>query len=449
MKKLFTFLCAVLMSCTFVFAQDNLNVTGDFNGWNNADVNYQMTPMAEVENVYTLTKTFPAGTHEFKIFFSGTYDGAVAGNNSSFTLEEESDVTFYARVDGERIYFTCDKQDFYIIGDAVKGWDLPDGLVKMEQSGNCFYYADTLEVAEYAFKIVTQNTVTGDIAWENIINGDIAITKRDKYKVTLDLTTASFCIGVVSSGGSGGGGGTGGTTTIQLAGESYIEMGPATDETVWYNGSGTTKEASFANAKPKLKKKELWVGGEMLVKPEVDTLLSVKMKIQVGALEVITVDLKKVEDVDGVGSLWRTDNLTNILVDLSDDDFKKGASIKIDFSVDVLAPKKQLRSLGSCCENNGIENKLIILGFSESNGMSFEFDDTVGVDQITNDGIICYGVENGININVDTPSNIEVKSLTGQLIHKHRVDNAATIKNIQSGIYLVKINSQVYKVFVK
>ena len=107
MKKLITLFVAILLVNFWAYSAD-LTVTGNFpnNDWNNNALDYKMTEIG-TSGVYMLEKTLPAGSYEYKVFYSGTWSGPGSGDNRKFTLSEEKTVKFYAKENSSIIIFSA------------------------------------------------------------------------------------------------------------------------------------------------------------------------------------------------------------------------------------------------------------------------------------------------------------------------------------------------------
>ena len=133
-----------MLAAANIFAAD-LTVTGSFpgNSWNNANAEFKMTEIGTT-GVYSLEKTLPAGTYEFKVFYSGTWNGPTAGDNRVFTLATEKTVKFYAKLNGTQILFFSDAQELYVIGAAVGGWDVASMKLMTNTAAEAAYTVDVV-----------------------------------------------------------------------------------------------------------------------------------------------------------------------------------------------------------------------------------------------------------------------------------------------------------------
>ena len=143
MKNFTLLFFAMILAAANLFAAD-LNVVGSFTSWNNNDAAFKMTEIGTT-CIYSLEKTLPAGTYEFKVFYSGTWNGPSAGDNRVFTLASEKTVKFYAKDNGgSTTRFFCDAQELYVIGAVVGGWDVASMKLMTNTAAEAAYTADVV-----------------------------------------------------------------------------------------------------------------------------------------------------------------------------------------------------------------------------------------------------------------------------------------------------------------
>ena len=142
MKNFTLLFFAMILAAANLFAAD-LNVVGSFTSWNNNDAAFKMTEIGTT-GIYSLEKTLPAGTHEFKVTYSGTWDNSPAGDNRVFTLATEKTVKFYAKLNGTQILFFSDAQELYVIGAAVGGWNAASMKLMTNTAAEAAYTADVV-----------------------------------------------------------------------------------------------------------------------------------------------------------------------------------------------------------------------------------------------------------------------------------------------------------------
>lgn len=185
MKKIFTLFFAMLFVNIFTYAAD-LTVTGSFpdNVWNNANASYKMTEIGTT-GIYSLEKTLPAGTYEYKVFFTGTWNGATDGDNRSFVLDTQKTVKFYAKSNGSTISFLCDAQNLYVIGAVVGGWDAANLKLMTKTSTAAEYTAD---VVAGNCKIVVKDKNSA-IVWNDITPTDQNVGGTGNYTIKIDFST--------------------------------------------------------------------------------------------------------------------------------------------------------------------------------------------------------------------------------------------------------------------
>jgi len=191
MKKLFTLFCLVIASHSLLFSSD-LTVTGSFpeNIWVNNAVDYSMSQIGTT-NVYSLEKYLTAGTYEFKVFYTGTFNGANGSPNAQITLTTDKTVKFYAKDNGTTISFMCDAQELYVIGDIVGGWDTSNATLMTSATAEANYTASVL-AGDY--KIVSKNGT--NLVWDYITPSNQNIGLAGSYNIKFDF--ASFSLSVTN-----------------------------------------------------------------------------------------------------------------------------------------------------------------------------------------------------------------------------------------------------------
>ena len=81
-------------------------------------------------------------------------------------------------------------------------------------------------------------------------------------------------------------------------------------------------------------------------------------------------------------------------------------------------------------------------------GIQMEVDLTTGIGKTNDTNTFCTGSDNTIYAKFDGKADIEVYAVNGILINRQIATDGAVI-NVQSGLYIVKINNQAFKVNVK
>ena len=199
MKKLFTFLTALVASIGIASAEDTYIITGDFNGWK---LDQGVVEFTESDGGYKATaEEFKTGTWGFKIVKNPAesdwnYEYGIAtpiatGTDYTLTLKggniylgsENNDVTlhnvtfeFYPGSDGSLDYFritadeniaidTTPKVDSYMMVGTWQGWSFENNPLKFEYQEETGVYTASIDKIYGDWKIVKNNS------WDNALGG--------------------------------------------------------------------------------------------------------------------------------------------------------------------------------------------------------------------------------------------------------------------------------------
>lgn len=301
MKK-FTFLfLAIILAAANLFAAD-LTVTGSFpsNIWNNANPDYKMTEIGTT-GVYMLEKTLPAGSYEFKVFYSGTWNGATTGDNRVIVLTAEKTVKFYAKDNGgtnPTISFFSDAQELYVIGATVGGWDAASMKLMTNTSADATYTAD---VVAGNYKIVVKDK-NNAIVWNDITPADQTVGGTGNFTIKLDFAT--FAVSATANSPV--------IPSLSSLSNSFITVGADMTTAAWYNASGTGQTESFNSKDLGSITSTLYLGGEITTAPVLDGV-TVKMFAQIDELAATEIPLVWISNDGTTSSKWQTTAGTDIL----------------------------------------------------------------------------------------------------------------------------------------
>lgn len=411
MRKIFTLLF-VLCIPIFMFAV-NLTVTGSFpdNTWNNSNPDYQMTEI-ESSGVYMLEKTLPAGTYEFKVFNTGTWDGPGTVKNRQIVLADEKTVKFYAKLNGSQILFFSDAQEIYVIGAAVGGWDLANAKLMTNNAADATYTAD---VVGGNYKLIVKD-INGDIVWNDITPSDMTVTANGNHTIKLDYV--SFAATATANGST--------SPTLSAVSNSYIFVGQSPESATWYNGSATFQTENFNAKNLGSFTTPVYLGAEITTAPVLEGVV-VKMFVQVNDLAVKEVVLPHNSDNGTESSKWKSTTGTNVFADYS---LVRGETyqLKVWFNA-----------------NQG-ETTLWDSNNSANYVASFTYDLGTDVEMLKNDFKIM--TNDGLRVILGSKSIVELYNISGQRIHSDMYENEFVFKP-ESGVYLLKINGVAVKVAIR
>lgn len=197
-----------------------VNLAGDFNGWNNADPAYQLTDPLGV-GAYEITVKLPAGHHEYKITLDGQWTESYPAWNVSMDLGRDRDVTFYYYEGSHRV------KDAVTSGDAALAvlasnvqpllgasseWnpsDLTTRLWDTDDSGN-YHYQAFLPKGQWEYKIALNRT------WDEAYPGS-----NVRLNVTADRTLVVFTFNAA---------------TKKVTDSINNALRPGHDNDIWWNG---------------------------------------------------------------------------------------------------------------------------------------------------------------------------------------------------------------------
>lgn len=413
MKKITFLLTAIIIANFSVFAAD-FTVTGSFpdNAWDNANPAYKMTEISTT-GVYMLEKTLPAGTYEFKVFNTGTWDGPVGGDNRKIVLTSEKAVKFYAKLNGTQILFFSDAQEIYVIGATVGGWNVSDMKLMTNSATDASYTAD---VVAGNYKVVTKDK-NGNIIWNDITPTDQNVGGTGNYTIKLDFVT--FAASATANGST--------TPSLSSIYGSFIYVGQDPASATWYNGSATAGFDNFNGKNLGSLITPLYIGGEITSAP-VLTGVTVKMFYQVDELAVKEVVLP-LESSDGTtSSKWKSTAGVNVYTDYTLT-LGQTYSLKVWFNA--------TDGVSTLWDSNNSANYVATFTYDLGTGLSSP-----------NSSIRIYSETGNVNATFEGLANVELYNIAGQLIHSTVVENKYN-QQVKSGAYLLRINGETHKLLVK
>jgi len=413
MKKIITLFFVLLVVNVLTFAVD-LTVTGTFpdNSWNNANASYKMTEIGTT-GIYSLEKTLPAGTYEYKVFFSGTWNGPTDGDNRVFVLTSEKTVKFYAKSNGTTISFLSDAQNIYVIGAAVGGWDAASMKLMTNTSSAAEYTAD---VVAGNCKIVVKDK-NNAIVWNDITPTDQNIGGTGNYTIKLNFSTLSFSATANNAV----------VPDISKISDSYIFVGQDPATATWYNGSATFQTESFNSKNLGSVTAPIYLGGEVLTEPIMDGVTAT-MHYQIDDLAVKDVNLPFNSNNGTLNTKWKSTAGTNVF-----DGYtltkSQTYSLKVWFSA--------TDGTVTLWDSNNMANYVATFIY-----------DVQTASQNTNNFCPVIVRDGCLYLNFTERTNLEIMSLNGQMIESG-IFTGQFIKQLNKGLYIVKIDGFSQKVIVK
>lgn len=411
MKKLITFFAAILLANLWVYSAD-LNVTGNFNSWNNNDAAYKMTEIG-TSGVYKLEKTLPAGNYEYKVFYTGTWNGPGSGDNRIFSLTEEKTVKFYAKENGSTIYFFCDAQQLYVIGSTVGGWDTGHMKLMTNSAADATYAGD---VVTGEFKIVSLDK-NGNIVWDDITPSNQSVSSSGNYTIKLDFET--FTVSATLNGEP--------VPSLQTLSNSYIFVGQDPNTATWYNGSATYQSEKFNGKNLGSITSTLYIGGEITTTPVMDGV-TVKMYYQIDDLDVKEITIPRDSNDGTTSTKWKCTEGTNVFSGYT---LSKGNtySLKVWFYA----------------TDGSVE--LWDSNLSQNYVATFTYD--IGTKLVSpQEDILIQCDQQQIKVNFEGNAQIKLYSVTGQLLTSKNCENEFT-QQVKPGVYLLQLNGKSHKIVVR
>jgi hypothetical protein len=391
----------------------NLTVTGSFpdNSWNNSNPDYQMTEI-ESSGVYMLEKTLPAGTYEFKVCNTGTWDGPGTDKNRQIVLADEKTVKFYAKLNGSQILFFSDAQEIYVIGAAVGGWDLANAKLMTNNAADATYTAD---VVGGNYKLIVKD-INGAIVWNDITPSDMTVTANGNHTIKLDYV--SFAATATANGST--------SPTLSAVSNSYIFVGQSPESATWYNGSATFQAENFDGKNLGSVTTPIYLGAEIISAPVLEDVV-VKMFYQINDLTVKEVLLPHDSDNGATSSKWKSTSGTNVFADYS---LAKGETyqLKVWFNA--------TQGATTLWDSNNSANYIA----------TFTYDLGTGTEKLTENFRIV--TNDGLKVVLNSKSQVELYTINGQKVHSGVYDNEFSIRP-EYGIYILKVNGKTVKVAIR
>jgi hypothetical protein len=412
MKKIFTLFVAMLCSASLLFAVD-LTLTGSFpdSNWDNDNPDYKMTEIG-TSGVYLLEKTFPAGTYEFKIFNTGTWDG-YGRENRKFTLTAEKSVRFYAKKNGDNNRFFSNAEEIYVMGDPVGGWEAAKIKLMTNSATDATYTSD---MVAGAYKLIVKDQ-KGDILYDEITPNNMSVTANGNHTIKLDFAT--FAVSTTANGSV--------DPSLSALSSSYIFVGEMPEAATWYNASGTFQSENFHSKNLGTFTNPIYLGGELLTTPILEGVV-VKMNYQIDELGVKEVILPFSAN-EGDNAKWKSTVGTNIFSNYT---LTKGQTYNLN--VWFTATKGETTLYDS---NN-----------SQNYAATFTYDIGTSATNAALNKNLQLITENGLRVVLKSKSQVELFTSSGQKMHSGVYDNEFAIK-LNKGIYILQINGLGYKVAIR
>ncbi|MDD4488898.1 MAG: hypothetical protein PHD30_00140 [Paludibacter sp.] len=415
MKKI-TFIVLLLISALSIFAVD-LTVTGSFpdNSWVNNNTDFLMTEIGTT-GIYKLEKTLPAGTYEFKVFYTGTWNGPSDGDNRVIVLTEEKTVSFYAKIDGA-IRFFSDVQELYVLGSTVGGWDAANMKLMTNSTADATYTAD---VVAGTYKIVVKDK-NGGIVWNDITPADQTVGGTGNYTIKLDFATfaasATANAPVIPS--------------ITGLSDSYIFVGENPDNATWYNANATYQAENFHEKNLGTVSSVLFLGGEIKTTPVLDGVtvkLFYEIEDQGVKLGVNEVGIPWLAN-DGDKSQWKSATGTNVLT---------GTTLVNGNTYSLHVWFNATEGTTTLWDSNNMANYVA----------TFIYDASTNTQVNRNIGVRIYTEYGLVRADFEGMAVVELFSITGQQLKSVQVNNEFS-ETVRPGVYVLRINDKSHKVIVK
>lgn len=403
-----------MLAAANIFAAD-LTVTGSFpgNSWNNANAEFKMTEIGTT-GVYSLEKTLPAGTYEFKVFYSETWNGPSAGDNRVFTLASEKTVKFYAKDNGgSTTRFFCDAQELYVIGAAVGGWDVASMKLMTNTAAEAAY---TVDVVAGGYKIVVKDK-NSNIVWNDITPSDQSVSSTGNHTFKLDF--AAFTVTATANGQT--------TPSLSSLSNSFITVGQDMNTAAWYNANSTAQAENFNAKNLGSISSPLYIGGEITTAPVLDGV-TVKMFCQIDELAITEIPLVWISNNGTTSSKWQTAAGTDIFSGYT---LAKGTAYKLKIWFNATDGTTTL------WDSNNMANYVA----------DFTYDITSAIDN-QNSSLKLSGSNHNVKATFNGEAQVELFTLSGQLIRNAKVANEFS-QAVSAGAYILRINGTAHKVLVK
>jgi hypothetical protein len=385
-------------------------LAGTFNSW----VQEEMSKIGNT-HVYKLTKTLTAGTHEYKVLTNGNYPDWW-GANRVFTLTEETEVTFYAKIiDNNNWLFVCDAQPIYLVGDVTGGgFDENPYLLSNKTESVQYFLGDINNGGNYMLKVYDINNF--------LINNDVMkavqnINDAGKYKITFVYETFEVTAQRI----------------IDYYGDAYVYEGAeANSGSNWYSAeyfNGYAMLDNFTLANP------LRIGGDIQTYPVVDNA-SVKMFYQVDNQQPKEIDLPFFE-MSGNNAKWQSLFGTNVFGNIN---LAKGEhDISVWYEI----------TLGT-----GAAAHVILL---DNNGAKYTAQFVVDEDISTSLTQTAYNFTIFPNPASDiiyieglsVPTDIIIVDAFGKIAARHRAIGSINVSSLPRGLYFIGINNRFAKIIIK
>ena len=411
MKNFTLLFFAMILAAANLFAAD-LNVVGSFTSWNNNDAAFKMTEIGTT-GIYSLEKTLPAGTHEFKVTYSGTWDNSPAGDNRVFTLATEKTVKFYAKLNGTQILFFSDAQELYVIGAAVGGWNAASMKLMTNTAAEAAYTAD---VVAGGYKIVVKDK-NSNIVWNDITPSNQSVSSTGNHTFKLDF--AAFTVTATANGQT--------TPSLSSLSNSFITVGQDMNTAAWYNANSTAQAENFNAKNLGSISSPLYIGGEITTAPVLDGV-SVKMFCQIDELAITEIPLVWISNNGTTSSKWQTAAGTDIF---AGNTLTKGTAYKLKVWFNATHGTTTL------WDSNNMANYVA----------DFTYDITSKVGN-QNVSINISGANRTVKATFNDEAQVELFTLSGQLIRNAKVANEFS-QAVSAGAYILRINGTAHKVLVK
>ena len=414
MKKITTSFFVLFAFLISAYAAD-FTVTGSFpsNNWVNNAADYKMTEIG-TSGVYSLEKTLPAGTYEYKVFNTGTWTGPDGSVNRVFTLSSSKTVKFYAKLDNSTIRFFCDAQQLYAIGSSVGGW-AKGNMKALTNAGTEATY--TADVIAGDFKIVSLDKNSA-IVWNDITPANLAVSGTGNYTLKLDYST--FSASATSNGTV--------LPSISTVGNSYIFVGADPLTAQWYNGSATFQSGSFNGLNLGSVTSPIYIGGEITTTPVLSGVTA-KLNYQIDNLTAKEIVLPFNSNDGTTSSKWKSTTGVNVFTGYSLT-IGQAYSLKIWFSA--------TDGTSTLYDSNNSNNYVATFTYDLGTGYNENFNNKVKI--ITNN--------NSIVATFNGQAEIQLYTTTGQLIRSAVVSNEFT-ESVKSGAYILRFNGESHKVIIK
>lgn len=400
---------------------------------------YLMDAPSDGSDIYSKTLTLPAGNYEYQVVFAdgtgsqSTHQASVNAGRQ-FTLQEEKDVTFRAKIyqpeESQYIKFLCDAQLLYLNTSTTFTTDHPfsapdeNGLtvcsftytnykgaveVAISPASSTVLTADVLLTAGSKYRL--NNAANGKVRWQVSYNRNtLTFNDADVHKLVTLLDTDLIGIGAEA--------------TLSNATDLAAEQGTFSNSSPLLLNGGTTSVSARIGADGP-------AGAE-----KANDLLKIMPKDIAAYMCYTITQNNEIIRANRIGmytdadpetpeyeTIWQTAEATNISTGLDNGTY----NLNIHYE--------------TICHNDTVSSNEYSTTFSVSNGTATELAETSVAPRISVNGQNIEAYFNG-------SAAIRLFSITGQLIDQQHARDQYGIR-VEPGLYILSVAGKTHKIIVK